>query len=74
MELQAEAVHLHSDGAPGLHPHDILPPRVPVDPVRVRRPDSACMELAVAYLHMRAHRAQPLRHVRTVPSGEIHTI
>ena len=51
----------------GLHPHGAVPPGVPVDRLRVRRPDHSDLELAVPQLHQRPDRPQPLRHVRLLP-------
>ena len=48
-------------------PTRAVPPRVPVDRVRVRRPDHPHLELAVPLLHLRPHGPQSLRHVRGLP-------
>ena len=59
VELQAPAVPVHAAGPPGLHPHRAVPPRVPLDPVSLGRPDHPHLELAVTHLHQRPHRPVP---------------
>ena len=59
---------VHPEWAPGLRSHRLLPPRVPLDPVSLRRSDNKNMELAESILDMYHDWPQSLRHVRTVSS------
>jgi len=60
LELQAEEVPVHAARAPGLHPHGAVPQRVPLDCVRLGRPDHSHLELAEPHLHQRADGCAPL--------------
>ena len=59
---------VHPQRSLGLCSNGLLPPRIPLDPLRLRRPDNQNMELAKQVADMYNDWSQPLRYVRTVSS------